>query len=198
MSSGDPETRERILMATWQLMEQKRGQNVRLEDIAQVANVSRQAIYMHFGSRAGLLIETTHFLDKRLNLETRTKPVYDAPNALQALEAYIEFWTNYLPDIYGLAKALLIARDTDKAAAAAWEDRMTAVRRGCNGVIRRLDKEGILITGWTVDEATDFFWTVFSVAHWENLTLECGWTHEQYVQHMKRVLKQILVSDSKS
>ena len=198
MSSGDPETRERILMATWQLMEQKRGQNVRLEDIAQAANVSRQAIYMHFGSRAGLLIETTHFLDRRLNLEQRVQPVYDATSALQALETYIDFWTNYLPDIYGLAKALLIARDTDKAAAAAWEDRMTAVRRGCNGVVRRLDKEGILRTGWTVDEATDFFWTVLSVAHWENLTLECGWTHEQYVQHMQRVLKQILVQDSDS
>lgn len=35
---------------------------------------------------------------------------------LEALEAFVEVWGNYIPDIHGLAKALLTSRDTEEAA----------------------------------------------------------------------------------
>jgi AcrR family transcriptional regulator len=193
MSSGDPETRERILYATWQLMEKRRGQGVRLEDIAQAAEVSRQAIYLHFGSRAGLLIATTHYLDERLNLTERTRYRTEEQNGIKSLEAFVEFWANYIPDIYGLAKALLTVRDSDKAAAAAWEDRMTAVRRGCNRVIQLLANDGTLSPDWPIDIATDFMWASLAITNWENLTMECGWSNEMYIERTKTILKSTLV-----
>ncbi|MBZ0281658.1 MAG: TetR/AcrR family transcriptional regulator [Anaerolineae bacterium] len=193
MSSSEPETRERILKETWHLMEKSQGQGVRLQDIAKAAGVSRQAVYMHFGSRAGLLIATTHYLDKMLKLEDRLQPYRNAQTAIEALDAFIEFWINYIPDIYGLAKALLAARETDADAAAAWEDRMQAVRSGCHRVAVRLHEEGLLAAGWSIDEATDFFWALLSVRNWENLTLACGWTNAQFIGRTKQVLRAILV-----
>src|SRR5688500_5475131 len=107
VSSKTLDTRERILQETWQLMEQKRGIGVRLEDIAKSAGVSRQAIYMHFGSRAGLLIETARYLDTNKSHLARTQHIREAADGVYALDALIEFWAGYLPDIYGLAKALM-------------------------------------------------------------------------------------------
>jgi AcrR family transcriptional regulator len=60
MSSSGLETRTRILEATRRLMEERRGQGVRMRDIAEEVGISRQAVYDHFGSRAKLLVATTH------------------------------------------------------------------------------------------------------------------------------------------
>jgi AcrR family transcriptional regulator len=193
MSSGDPETRNRILAATWQLMEQQRGQGVRIGDIARAAGVSRQAVYLHFGSRTALLVATARFADSSRRLRERVAPFQAAASAVEALERFVEFWGNYLPEIYGLARALLAAHDTDEAAAAAWNDRMADVREGCQMVIERLAQEGILAPGWTAEEATDIMWAMLSVAGWESLTIERGWTTSQYVSQMQMLLKGAFV-----
>jgi hypothetical protein len=119
--------------------------------------------------------------------------VREAENGIQALEAFVEFWGNYIPDIYGLAKALLISRDDDEAAAAAWDDRMDAVYQGCVRVVQQLESEGLLSPEWSVDEAADFFWAAFSVASWENLTIECGWSNDQFIERIQMVLKKALL-----
>ena len=62
---GDPATRRRILQAAWELLEQ-RGAGVRLVDVADRAGVSRQAVYLHFGDRSGLLVALVDFIDVSL------------------------------------------------------------------------------------------------------------------------------------
>lgn len=195
MSSGDPETRERILKETRRLMEERRGKDVRLEDIAKAAGVSRQAVYLHFGSRAGLLTATAHYLDEILGLRDRVKPYREATDGITALEAFVAFWGSYMPDVYGLAKALLTVRDSDEAAAAAWADRMAAVYQGCTIVVNRLVEENRLAPEWKKEEATDFFFSLLSFLDWEHLTMERGWSNSQYVDRMQMVLKKALVKD---
>jgi AcrR family transcriptional regulator len=195
MSSGDPETRNRILEVTRRLMEKRRGKDVRLEDIAEAARISRQAIYMHFGSRSGLLIATARYLDEQLGLEERTRPFFEAESGVRALEVKVEWWANYMPDIYGLAKALLSVRDTDAAAAAAWEDRMKALYHGCLLAVERMASENTLAAGWTVEQAADFFWATISFTNWEYLTIERGWSQEQYIAQVTMALKRALVRE---
>jgi AcrR family transcriptional regulator len=193
MSSGNPETRERILNKTWRLMEQRRGQGVRLSDIAQAAGISRQAVYLHFASRAELLVATVRYVDQVHDLEQRLAVLYQSTSGVEALQRFVDFWANYIPEIYGLAKALLAARDTDQDAAAAWEDRMAALRAGGRCVIECLEREQLLAPGWNVADATDMLLGMMSVPVWENLTVERGWTQEQYVARMQAVLKRIFV-----
>src|ERR1051325_5169237 len=88
MSSGDPETRKRILDKTWRLMEKRKGQGVKIIDIARAAGVSRQAVYLHFGSRAELLIATVRYVDEVNNLEQRLQGLRTSANAIQTLESY--------------------------------------------------------------------------------------------------------------
>jgi AcrR family transcriptional regulator len=193
MSSGDPETRERILKETRRLMEAHRGRDVRLEDIAKAAGVSRQAVYMHFGSRSGLLIATARYLDEVLGLEERLSPFRAATEGIQSLNTFVEFWGSYIPDVYGLAKALLTVRETDEAAAAAWNDRMTSVFEGCARVIHCLVLDSMLAPEWTEEEAAEILFALLSIPGWENLTIEQGWTQEQYIQRMKTITKKTLV-----
>ena len=190
------DTRERILKETWRLME-KDG-NARLEDIAKAAKVSRQAIYLHFYSRPELLIATVRYVDEVLNLSERIRQACAMSNGVMSINAFVEFWANYIPDIYGLAKALLKARETDEAAAAAWDDRMKALYNGCRIVIQCLERDQSLAPGWTIDEATDFFWSILAISHWENLTIERGWTKEQYIQRTQEILKAALVKPEAS
>src|SRR5918997_536236 len=193
MSSGESETRTRILVATWRLMVQRRGQGVRMRDIAEAAGISRQAVYDHFGSRARLLVATTHYVDEVRGLEQRRRRFQAATTGVEHLEAYVEFWGNYIPEVYGMSKALLAVRETDEAAAAAWDDRMGAVRESCRITIEALHRDGMPAPEWSRDEAIDLMWTMLSIRNWEQLTTDCGWSTNQYVSRMQKLLKRTLV-----
>lgn len=193
MSSGDPETRQRLLEVTCQLVEERRGQNVRLEDVAKAAGVSRQAVYLHFGNRTTLLVETARYLDEKLKINERLQPVLVEQGAVSMLEAYVDFWAAYIPDVYGLAKALLIARDTDEGAATAWDDRMKESYQGCLLCTNCLVRDNLLAPEWTAETAAAHLWGTFSVQTWEILTQERGWTNEQFRDRMKVALKRALV-----
>ena len=92
-----------------------------------------------------------------------------------------------------MAKALLAARETDKAAAAAWDDRMAAVRESCHLTIEALHRDGMLASEWSREEAVDLMWTMLSVRNWEQLTIECGWPQDRYIGRMQELLKLTLV-----
>ncbi len=192
---GDSETRTRILEATWRLMEQRQGQGVRMGDIAAAAGVSRQALYLHFASRADLLVATTQYGDQVRGLNARLEPWRAAITGEELLAAYVEFWANYIPEIYGIAKALLAVRETDAAAAVAWNERMDAVRGGCRLTMEALQREGRLATEWTCDEATDLFWTLLSIRNWEQFTVECGWSTSQYTRRMQALARRAFVKE---
>jgi AcrR family transcriptional regulator len=109
-------------------MEERRGRGVRMRDIADAASLSRQAVYDHFGSRTKLLVAATHYVDEVRGVRERRRRFQAATSVVERLEAYVKFWGNYIPEVYGMARALLASRETDEAAAAAWDDRMSAVR----------------------------------------------------------------------
>ena len=196
MSSETTETRSRILEATVRMLEERGGRGVRMGDIAAAAGVSRQAVYLHFASRTELLVAATRHLDEVLNIDERLAPSRAATSGAQRLDLFIECWGSYIPEIYGVAKALLLAQSNDEAAAAAWQDRMLAMRDGCRAAIDALRADGILAAQWKPETATDALWTMLLVPNWENLTIECGWSTKQYVQRMKTVARRTFLGDT--
>jgi AcrR family transcriptional regulator len=193
MSSGNPETRKHILEVAWHLMVEGQGQAISVDDIARMAKVSRQAIYLHFGTRANLLIATVRYVDEIIQLDERLAKVCAGTRGVEILEGMVEFWGNYIPEIYGLAKALLAVYDTDKDAAAAWNDRMAALRRGCHIAILLLQQEGNLSGGWELEQAASMMWSLLAISVWENLTIHQGWSNEQYVRQMQEVMRRTFV-----
>ena len=194
MSSENLDTRTRILEATARILKQQGGRGVRMGDIAKETGISRQAVYLHFPSRTDLLIETTKYTGDLLNVEERLAPSRAAATGLTRLRLYIEFWGNFLPEIYPVAKALMMAQDTDEAAAAAWQDRMVAMKDGCRAAIEALQADGQLADGWTRAKAIDALWTMLLVPNWENLTMECGWSRREYIRRMQLIAERTFVA----
>ena len=193
MSSKSDQTRNRILETTVKILEESGGSGVRMGDIAKATGISRQAVYLHFKSRTELLIAATRFVDVQLDVDSRLAPSRTATSGVERLRLYIECWGNYIPDIYGVGKALMLAQDSDEAAAAAWRDRLLAMRDGCRAAIDALAADCRLVPGWTRPKATDALWTLLLVPTWENLTIECGWSTKQYVRFMSDLTRQMFV-----
>jgi AcrR family transcriptional regulator len=188
MSRGQKDTREHILETTWRLLESHRGQSVRLEDIAHEAGVSRQAVYLHFGSRTELFIATARYVDEVLRLPERIERIQQACSTgggVAGMREMVAFWGNYIPEIYGLAKALISMQETDEAAAAAWADQMEAFYQGCLLTLEQVAREGLLAPTWTLETAAEFFWAMLSIEIWERLTIERGWSNDQYIERMQ-------------
>lgn len=194
MSSYNPETRTRILEAALNLLEAGQDKGVRMTDIAKQAGITRQAVYLHFGTRAELLIATTHYLDELKGTEERLVPSRAARTGTERLDAFIEAWGAYIPEIYGIAKALLAMKDTDEAAAKAWDERMRDMREGCEAAINALKSDSRLSPDYSPDQATDILWTMLSVRNWEQLTIECGWPQERYIETLKSLARRIFVA----
>lgn len=174
-------------------MEAQGGQGVRMGDIAKTAGISRQAVYLHYNSRTELMVATTRYIDEVRGLDKCLQAYRAATGGVEILTEFIKFWGNYIPEIYGLAKALLAVRETDEDAAAAWTDRMNAVRSGCRRSIEALDREGKLDPAFSTEQAIDLLMTILSVHNWEHLTIERKWTIEQYVKAMEILAKKTLL-----
>ncbi len=185
MSRDKNQTLERILNAALHLLESGQGKGVRMSDIAKAAGISRQAVYMHFPTRAALLIATTRHIDVIKNVDGRLEKSRKAKTGLERLNAFIEAWGGYIPEIYGVACALRKMRDEDYDARMAWEDRMNAVRQGCEAVVMALQKDSMLCEEYDEKQATDILCSLLSVETWEQLTKACGWTQEAYIENMK-------------
>ena len=155
MSSPLPDTRTRILKATLALLESGRGEGVRMSDIAKAAGITRQAVYLHFKTRAELLIATTHYLDEIKASNERLAPSRAAKTGRERLDAYVRAWAAYVPEVYGVARALMAMQDSDAAAAEAWDTRMQDMKEGCAAAIAALAADGRLAPGYTPELATD-------------------------------------------
>ena len=183
-------TRDRILTAARAHLEEHGYHGAGLEDLARAAGVSRQAVYLHFGSKAGLLVALVDHVDRVENLEKHMARYFKARTALEALDAAIDLQATYTPKILRIAQVLDAARRTDPDADAAWQDRMAGRLAHARELATRLKREGFLAQGWTVNDAADLYWTLSSIQTFESLVVARGWTPEKYARHLKKVMRK--------
>ena len=192
MSSDASTTRERILQSTWSALLDGSTPRVRMSDIANSAGISRQALYLHFPNRTELLIATTHYIDRVKDVNRRLARSRSVSSGLERLEAYVEAWGNYIPEIYGVANALIVMGASEDYARLAWNGRLAAVREGCEAVVAALSREGRLSDRLSPAEAIDVLCAHLSVETWQYLRHQRGWTQTRYVEVMKQTLRTTL------
>jgi len=199
MSRKTEQTRDRILSATVDLLVTGRPADVRMADIAKRAGITRQALYLHFPNRAALLIAATKYVDELRDIDDLLAPSRNATGGRERLERYIEAWGNYIPEVYGIAKGLINVYDTDEAAAAAWDDRLLAIRQGCEAAVKALRKDKLLAPGATgtvsVKESTDVLCGLLSVELWEHWVQRCGWSQGKYIKQIQTLAARALIAD---
>ena len=190
MSSA--QTKIRILETTWKVLETRIDKN-RMSDIAKAVGISRQALYLHYPTRAELLIATTKHIDTVKKVDQRLELSRAAGSGLERLHFFVKAWGGYIPEIHGMSVALRNMRKNDKAAAEAWDDRMQAVRHGCQAAVRALAKDGKLRSDLTEQVATDILWTLLTVENWEKLVLDCAWSQSTYEDKMIELAETALL-----
>lgn len=177
-------------------MEQQNAQAVHMKDIAKAVGISRQAVYLHFASRADLLVATTIYMEEALGLNERIEQWRMATSGVELLETFVELLLNHLSQVYGVAKALIAVYETDEAAAEAWDGRLAAIRDGCHTTIKALAHDNMLAPEWTLDTATDLLVAMLSVENLETLTKKCGWSAEETVSRMQVAVRRIFVREN--
>ena len=141
------------------------------------------------------MVATARYGDEVRNLDERLSRYRSATSGVERLEAFVEFWGNYVPEIHGIARALFAAREGDEAVDAAWDDRMRVVQEACHDIVGRLQRDGMLAPGWSPGEAGEMLWTILSIGNWENLTLERGWDVSLYVDRMQELTRRAFVRE---
>jgi len=189
------QTQIEILDNAWDLISQ-RGADVSIAEIARSAGVSRQNVYLHFGTRGGLLIALVRRADQRFGIKAHFDKALENADPEERLKETLDAWLEFVPKIYPVASELIRLRVTDKEAAAAWEDRMADLRAWLLDLTYSLQKDNTLSDSWTAKTAADYIWAQSSVQVWGLLTNECDWVEEDAAAKMAETIADSILRDA--
>ena len=195
MTISGTETRSRILDAAFGLVGERGTTNgVTVAEIAAAAGVSRQLVYFHFENRAGLLAAMARHHDVASGFARRVDEALALPPA-EGLEALLRAWLRYVPEILPVARALEAAEMAGEEGGSAWRDRMDSLRRVFRAAVAKVERDGGLADGWTVETAADWVWARGHLEGWQHLVVERGWSPEDHDERVVRsVLAEVLAS----
>ncbi len=188
---GD-KTRSDLLDAAWDLVSEQ-GADVSVSKIAKAVGISRQTVYLHFGTRGGLLVALVRRADDRFEIREQFEAALNLECPTDRLSMTLKAWLEFVPRIYPVAKDLIRLRETDPEAAAAWADRMEELREWLLDLMRSIERDGALKEGWSSQEASEFFWAHTSVQVWGLLKYDCGWDEQVIAAHLEATLAQTLL-----
>ncbi|HEX6245243.1 MAG TPA: TetR/AcrR family transcriptional regulator, partial [Polyangiales bacterium] len=89
------DTRERVLQAAQALIRQRGHANFSLVELAAETGLSRQTLYLLFGTRAGLLMALVDDIDARSGGPAQLAALRQ--QGVRDFEPYVRAWLDYLP-----------------------------------------------------------------------------------------------------
>ena len=187
-------SKEKILAAALKFIVKQGAASASMAEIAKAAGISRQALYLQFPDRAALLLALARYTDAQRGLPAALERVHKAGSGLDALEQYVSLQARMNPGVWAIARGVEAVRRQDEAAEAAWQDRLRHRLLTCRGIVRKLQKEGLLRAALTVERATDLLWTVTSLRTWEDLVQERKWSARDYESHILELLRRMLLT----
>jgi AcrR family transcriptional regulator len=191
----EPGTRARILEAAISLLTKSGGAGVSMSEIGKAADVSRQAVYLHFADRGDMFVALVQYADEKRGLAQELERIRNAPSGIAALRAMVSMQARTNPDIWPLARAADAVRRTDDAVERAWQDRLRDRHRGCKSIVNRLEKDGTLRKDMRAEVAVDLLWTITSLRTWEDLVLQRKWKPPQYEEYITDLLLRTLTTE---
>jgi len=178
--------------AARRLLEERGPHGVGMEEIARASGVSRQAAYLHFKSRRGLLLALVTHIDRGRDVDERVERLWKAQDALTALDAVPALAAATNREVHRIGMALDAARRWDSDFDAAWQDRMRRRLARYQRLARWLAKEKALGEGWNPREAAIFLWTATSLATYDQLVIEMRLSVAAYTKLLATMLRSTL------
>jgi AcrR family transcriptional regulator len=189
---GAPSTRLAILEAARTVLE-LRGPKLGLAEVAERAGVSRQAVYLHFGDRAGLVLALVRDMDETLDLVGSLAHVHAADNGAELLERAMRLNTEFWAAVAPVAAILRAAEVEDEGLRAAWRDRMRFRQLTFRRMVEQIAATDGLAADLNIDTASALLYAVAHFDPWRELTGELAWSDDEYVEHLASLLARALL-----
>lgn len=194
------QTRRDIVAAAGTLF-REHGYGVRMTAIAGEAGVAAETVYRIFGSKTGLFKAVVEALLAG-GAARATVPVEERPAIRAVIEEpdprrQVALYAATQPGIHRragpLLRALRDAKATDPELARLWADLEAWRLEGQGRLVARLAERGVLRADLPTPEARDIVWTLCSLAVYDLLVLERGWTVERYEAWLVTMLSNQLL-----
>ncbi len=189
-------TRVALLDAARALLEEHGPAALTMAGTAERAGVSRRSVYLHFATRADLLMALYDHVYEAEGLGDSLRPALTAPDPVTALDEFAAHLGRMRPRVRAVATAIQQQRRSDPDFAAHWDVVARDQRGTCRHLIEALHREGLLADSWTVASATDMLWALMSGDLADNLTIERGWSIGKYADHMATLMRAVFVAEA--
>lgn len=190
------ENRARIIAAARELLSQSGYHGASVDEIAEKAGVSRQTVYVQFGTKKGVLQALAEHVERESYGRDMVEGAHDSPTPGATIRNGIADQLAFFSanaDLFRTFKAQA-AHDADFRDV--WENR----RRERLGVLRmmleQLQREGKLQPGWDVEEAADWLWSLTNFERYDEMVLERGWPVTRLVERLREAVDQVILADT--
>jgi AcrR family transcriptional regulator len=155
---------------------------------------SRMAVYLHFPSKAALLLALVEWMDSSGTLPALLQRLATIADPVERLLAMVDGAAVYQAAIGDVAVALRAARDIDDAARVAWNDRMAGRLAAIRHTVNAVAGAGRLAEGWSVRSATDAVFALSGVGLYEDLVRDRGWSVRRYATFLRDTVERLIVA----
>lgn len=188
-------TRQALLDAARAILEEEGFDALTMAAVALRAGVSRRAVYLHFDSVAALIGGLFQHVADVEGLESSVAALWQVPDPVSALEAWVRHLADYHPRVMTVDQALARVESSDEAAAAHRARVNAAQMENCERVARWLADEGSLADGWDATSAADLMYGLVSSELMTRLLRQRGWSREQLGDRLGAILRAGLTRD---
>ena len=195
-SGGRPQTRIQILEAARAMFEELGYYGAGLGAVAKKAGVSRQAIYLHFPSKAELLTALhLHIFEADVVPAIERHPPANAVSALDALDAMIAVDVEVVSKVWRIHEAFQIARRQHPEVEQTLRPREEERYGELLDLGHRLKRERALPPNFRVGTFADVLWGLVSVGTYRSLVIERGWSLNQYRRWVRNTIRLQIGAD---
>ena len=196
------QTRRDVVTAAG-LLFRERGYGVPLADIASEAGVVVETIYRIFGNKAALFSAAVEALlaggAVRVEIPVGDRPsiraILDEPDPRRQVAGYAATQPGIHRRAGPLLRALRDARGSDPELRRLWDEMEAWRLEGQGRFVQMIAERGALRPGLPVDVGTDITWTLCSLAVYDLLVLDRGWSDERYQAWLADALARELLAD---
>jgi AcrR family transcriptional regulator len=192
-------TREAIITAAHAIFIENGYHGATITAIADRAGVAPQTIYFVFHTKAELIsaVIDTAVVGSGDPLPPQAQPwwqaMLDEPDAARALLEFVRGAGDAFARASSISEVLRAAALTDTEVRTTHEHHERLRREAFGEVLDGLAAKAPLRAGMSRDHLLDVFLTVYSDSSYYQLTVECGWSHDEVMEWLSEVLPTILL-----
>src|SRR5687768_5664184 len=188
------ETRRRIIEAACELLSQAGYPDVSLDRIAERAGVSRQTVYVQFGSKRGVLHAVAEYIETASygtgmveGVMTISDPVRTMRNGIGDQMAFFQRNADLLRTFYA-------QNINDPDFGAVWQERLQERWKAIRILMEKLKLQGRLSETWSVEDATDWVWSLTNFQRYDELVLQQGCPPEKLAHRLLESIDTVLLT----